>query len=79
MLRAKLEALRNDLYQALEAAGMDHGHPEVLKVSVAFDELLNLYLRHQSLHRRRSASLSQQALPSPDRLALAPDLWTVIA
>lgn len=44
---------------------MDHSHPEVLKASAAFDELLNAYLRHQGIHRRRAAPLGSRAIHSP--------------
>lgn len=65
LLRMKLEGLRDHLYRTLEAAGMDHSHPEVLEVSVAFDELLNVYLRHQDAHRSHSVPLGQPASHSP--------------
>lgn len=65
MLRTKLEGLRDHLYRTLEAVGMDHGHPEVLEVSVAFDEILNVYLQHQNAHRAPSAPLGQPASHSP--------------
>jgi len=71
-LKTELERLRDCLYQTLEAAGMDHGHPEVLRASVAFDALLNVYLRHRSTHGLRSVSFGQPASHSPpDRLEVA--------
>lgn len=50
VLKGKLEAMRAKLYDALEEANMEQGHPKVLQASIAFDHVLNQHLRHQHQH-----------------------------